>query len=152
MESFQITQIINASPEEVYQAFTTEKGLKSWWTRDCDVGENVGDIHHFRFENDIFNKMEILELTPYKKIHWKCIDGWDEWTGTEVLIDFFPTDEGKTRMFFRHKGLTPDLICYSGCHNSWTEYIKEIIKTYIETGLSKKEQLKKNNVTPIRKA
>jgi uncharacterized protein YndB with AHSA1/START domain len=152
IESFQKTQVINAAPEEVYRAFTTLEGLRGWWTPDCDVGEKVGDIHHFRFSNGDFNKLQIVELTSNERIHWKCIDGWDEWKGTEIIANFVETNEGHTRMFFMHKGLTPNKLCYKGCHDAWSKYISQSIKGYVETGIGKPHKLEKNNISPLRKA
>jgi uncharacterized protein YndB with AHSA1/START domain len=64
---------LDASVEEVYQSITTEKGIKSWWTVDCDVSTEIGGIHSFRFERLLFNSMKILELVPNEKVHWSCI-------------------------------------------------------------------------------
>ncbi|OZM56962.1 hypothetical protein CIB95_09330 [Lottiidibacillus patelloidae] len=152
MESFQKTQVINAAPREVYKAFTTEEGLRGWWTPDCDVGEKVGDVHHFRFSNGDFNKLEIVELKPNERIHWKCIDGWDEWIGTEIIVNFVRTENGNTTMFFMHKGLTPNKLCYKGCKKAWSEYISQSIKGYVETGKGKPHIPEAENVIALKKA
>jgi uncharacterized protein YndB with AHSA1/START domain len=152
MESFKKTQVINAAPKEVYRAFTTQEGLRGWWTPDCDVGEKVGDVHHFRFSNGDFNKLQIVELKCNERIHWKCIDGWDEWKGTEIIATFIDTIEGNTRMFFMHKGLTPDKLCYKGCNDAWNKYISYSIKSFVETGKGQPHIPETKKIHRIKKA
>jgi len=58
---------LSASVEEVYKAITTEKGIKSWWTVDCDISTEIGGVHSFRFERLLFNSMKIVNLVPNEK-------------------------------------------------------------------------------------
>ena len=40
---------IDASPEEIYKALTTDDGLVQWWTNDITGAGDVGSIIKFRF-------------------------------------------------------------------------------------------------------
>lgn len=56
---------IEASPEKVYQAIATPKGLRSWWTADSKTDSKVGGSAEFGFDNrgTVF-RMRIEELRP----------------------------------------------------------------------------------------
>ena len=34
---------IKAAPTAIYQAFSTQKGITGWWSKNCVVGEQVGE-------------------------------------------------------------------------------------------------------------
>ena len=38
-QSFELDVILSAPPAKVYEALATEKGVKGWWTPDCEVGD-----------------------------------------------------------------------------------------------------------------
>lgn len=124
---------LHASVETVYKAIITEEGLKSWWTVDCDVSTEVGGIHSFRFERLLFNSMQIKELVPNEKVHWRCVEGWNEWIGTDVLFILRPLENGKTSVEFQHIGLTPTLSCYKMCTKGWEDTLLHL-KQYVEDG------------------
>ncbi|PUB16726.1 SRPBCC domain-containing protein [Paenisporosarcina sp. OV554] len=124
---------LSAPIEEVYEAITTEKGIKSWWTVDCDVSTEVGGVHSFRFERLLFNSMKIVDLVPSEKVHWTCIEGWNEWKGTDVVFKLRSIDERKTSVEFQHIGLTPSLSCYKMCSKGWDDTLLHL-QQYVENG------------------
>ena len=126
---------LSAPVEEVYAAITTEKGIKSWWTVDCDISTEIGGVHSFRFERLLFNSMKIVELVPNEKVHWTCIEGWNEWKGTDVIFILRSTGPGKTTVEFKHTGLTPSLSCYKMCSKGWDDTLLHL-KQYVENGQS----------------
>lgn len=133
MTSYQSQVNFKSKTQEVYKAITTEEGIKGWWTVDCNVSTQIGGKHSFYFEKMLFNSMEVVELVPDKKVHWKCVDGWNEWIGTEVVFTLSENGEGGTDLIFEHKGLTPDLKCYKMCANGWGNTLKSL-KDYVDTG------------------
>lgn len=124
---------LSAPIEEVYEAITTEKGIKSWWTVDCDVSTEIGGIHSFRFERLLFNSMKIVELVPNEQVHWTCIEGWNEWIGTDVIFRLQSFETGKTSVEFQHIGLTPSLSCYKMCSKGWDDTLLHL-QQYVENG------------------
>lgn len=124
---------LSASVEQVYEALTTENGIKSWWTTDCDVSTKVGGIHSFRFERLLFNSMKILELVPNQIVHWRCVEGWSEWKETDVLFTLHSNENGKTIVEFQHLGLTPSLACYKMCSKGWDDTLHHL-QQYVENG------------------
>ncbi|MGI9542380.1 MAG: hypothetical protein ACR2MX_03920, partial [Cyclobacteriaceae bacterium] len=41
--------MINASPETIYDAVASEKGINGWWSKDCKVGEAEGEGSLLKF-------------------------------------------------------------------------------------------------------
>ena len=133
MNSYSKRFEFSATVEEVYKAITTEEGIKSWWTVDCDISTEIGGIHSFRFEQLLFNSMKIVDLIPNEKVHWTCIDGWNEWIGTDVIFSLQASKTGKTTVEFQHIGLTPSLSCYKMCSKGWEDTLLHL-KQYVENG------------------
>ncbi|MCI0693111.1 SRPBCC domain-containing protein [candidate division KSB1 bacterium] len=95
---------IAASPEKVFQALTTQEGLKSWWTSDTEAEPRVGNTALFGFDNrSVVFKMHVDELVPKKLVKWSCVDGPDEWKGTQLRFDLESDDEGGTIVRFIRK-------------------------------------------------
>ena len=50
---------IKAFAKEVYDAITSEKGLKGWWTNEVTAKPEEGHINQFKFGDEYLNKMKI---------------------------------------------------------------------------------------------
>src|SRR5690606_18703433 len=59
--------LIEAPAETVYEALTTQKGLRAWWTPDTTAKPEPGSIARFAFGPDYFKEMKIEKLNPYSK-------------------------------------------------------------------------------------
>lgn len=141
MNSYECNIDFTAPPIKVYETLTTPEGLRGWWTKDCDVSTNVGQVSTFRF-GETFNQMRIEELVPGEKVHWYCIGQYhhaeeltvkDEWKGTEVLFSLLENEQG-THLTFTHQGLTPELECYELCHRGWNHFLQVSLREYVESG------------------
>ena len=75
---------IKAPSEKVYAALSEEKGLAGWWTKNVKASPTVGAVNQFRFGDRGFNDMQVAELIPGKRVKWQCVDGANEWIGTEL--------------------------------------------------------------------
>lgn len=128
---------------EVFQALTSLTGLKGWWTEDCSVAPlQVGSENTFRF-GPTYTVMKVKEVIPNKKIVWECtkhhhIDAdlakSNEWVGTKLTFQLEEKDKN-THLHFVQEGLTPWLECYSICENKWNYFLKDSLKSYLETGV-----------------
>lgn len=67
--------IIDAPAEVAYQALTTEKGIRGWWTAETSIRHEIGSIAEFDFGGKYHNEMKITELIPKKRVAWECIAG-----------------------------------------------------------------------------
>jgi uncharacterized protein YndB with AHSA1/START domain len=70
---------IHASPAKVYEALTTEEGLRGWWTTKVAVEQGEGGVIRFMFAGDFHPHMKQLSLQPGRRVEWKCISGHENW-------------------------------------------------------------------------
>lgn len=141
--SFELKTVLNAPPLAVYDALTTEQGIKGWWTPDCEVGSAVGDKSVFRFD-DMVDVMRIDALIPGREVRWHVVQQDNhlsdvlgnntEWVGTDIVFQLSEHEDGGTILHFRHDGLTPDLACYQICNNGWTHFMRTSLPSLLETG------------------
>lgn len=142
MSSYAKKLIIETSPEKIYQAISTEKGLTSWWTQHVELYPHIGGIATFHFGKDSYAVMKIAKLLPNKEVVWKCVeqnflrkdtDIVDEWVGTTIRFIITDTKDDHVDLFFAHEGLMPSLACYKDCESGW-DYFLDSLKAYLETG------------------
>lgn len=105
-------QIFKAAPERLWQAWTTEEGLASWWWNgwpgttyaiDLRVG---GGYRIFTEPQGIGVHGEYLEIVPLQRLVFSWIwidDGVDGDPNEQVEVTFVPVDGG-TRVELRHTG------------------------------------------------
>lgn len=141
MNHYQQSFIVKANPAIVYAALTTTKGIRGWWTQDCEVAEVVGGNINLRF-GGTHKEMRIEKLEPNQEVRWRCTAAYinldwlthkDEWVGTEILFRLTPDGQGHTRLDFDHIGLVPDFECYDLCNNGWTFFLNSL-QQFAETG------------------
>src|SRR5579859_7630624 len=125
---------IEAPPEKIFEALTTEKGFKAWWTPDCQAKPTVGSVATFGFfKRAVVFKMKIAELTPGKTVRWRCDGDWEEWIGTTLRFDLEPGRKGGTLLRFNHAGWATTRGVYAECNTSWGALMVHI-KNYAEGG------------------
>lgn len=141
MEHYQLSLLIQASASAVYAALTTAKGLRGWWTQDCDVASALGGIHRVRF-GPHHKDLRVEQLEPHRLVHWHCtgalidlpqLSRKDEWVGTELVFRIDAQGEGQTRLHFEHLGLVPAVECYEVCEQGWRHFLASL-QQYAETG------------------
>lgn len=93
---------IQAPPQTVYRALTTEDGLAGWWSTRVKADIHVGGTIDFKFI-EIFNpSMEITALEEPQLVAWKCVAGHDPWSENTFHFNIEPRDGG-TILFFRQE-------------------------------------------------
>ncbi|MES2106479.1 MAG: SRPBCC domain-containing protein [Pseudomonadota bacterium] len=141
MKNYQHSLTITATPAAVYAALTTTKGLRGWWTPDCEGTMEVGGTIHFRF-GTTHKDMRIERLEPGREVRWECtrahiaadsIAHKDEWVGTQPVFRMSDVGQGRTRLDFEHIGLVPSLECYGLCYKGWEQFMGSL-QQYLETG------------------
>jgi uncharacterized protein YndB with AHSA1/START domain len=139
MPSYTKTLLIQAPPRKLYEAVSTVRGLKGWWS-DNTVADNGGITVRFSGKN--FQTLRLLDPSPDKKATWEWIAQYfplegttqtDEWVGTRVSFDIEASPDGSSTLVFTHIGLTPQLICYPMCNAGWNHFL-ESLRAYCETG------------------
>ena len=121
----------SASPEEVYDALTTIRGLAGWWTEETEGDTELGGVIKFRFEPGGFD-MLVIESVPGKRVLWEVVDGPEEWIGTHVAFDLHEEDE-HTIVLFRHEGWREPVEFMHHCSTKWATFLLSL-KELVETG------------------
>lgn len=141
MPDYESTTPISSSPQTVYEALTSEVGIRSWWTESSEVGTKVGEQILVTFGNT-HKIMEIQVLRPIEEVRWHVIDAkldvpgltrTDEWVGTTIKLVIVPLSNSTTELRLQHIGLTPAIECYKICSAGWNQFIQSL-KNYCETG------------------
>lgn len=143
-----------ASVETVYGALSTQTGLSAWWTPGVTTNGEVGSIARFPFSATYFKDMRITELQAPNLVRWHCLEGAEEWIGTDLsfrltggnqatLSRSHPEVGGQlggldalapcTILDFRHDNWRVDTPMFAECSYTWGQFLRSL-KLYCETG------------------
>lgn len=123
---------IEAPLKKVYDAITTEQGLRGWWTVDTTAKPEIDHVNHFRFGAQYFNKMKVVELTPPTHVAWECVDGDKEWIGTILTFELEDRDS-IIFLKFSHLNWETESEFFGFCNHQWGRYL-DSLKSLCETG------------------
>ena len=137
-EDYSTSLEVSQSPPQVFEAVTNPRG---WWSEEITGGTiKQGDEFKYHYKDIHSCTMKLVEVIPNKKVVWKVLDNHfnftkdkTEWLGNTISFDITEKD-GKTQLVFTHHGLVPAYECYNICHNAWTGYINNSLKSLVETG------------------
>lgn len=122
----------NATPRQVYDALTTNKGLAGWWTSNTiGAGEAEGDLIEFRFGAGGFT-MRVKELVPEALVVWELAEGPEEWMGTTIRFDL-KQDGEYVIVLFSHLGWREPVEFLRHCSTKWAIFLVSL-KALLETG------------------
>jgi hypothetical protein len=129
---------VDQSPAEAFDAITNVRG---WWSGQIDGDtDKLGAEFIYRYEDVHYSKQEITELVPNKKVVWRVLDAYldftedpAEWNGTEITFEIGRRDD-QTEVRFTHLGLVPEFECYDSCSTAWAFYINNSLRHLIATG------------------
>lgn len=115
---------IEAPPETVYDAWTTSRGLSSWWTKDSRAAGEVGGVNVFVFDGgNVEFHFRVDEQTPAESLRWTGVAAEkmpEEWVGTRIEVDLQGSG-GTTRMRFGHRNWKSTKGMYCVCNTTWGE-------------------------------
>jgi uncharacterized protein YndB with AHSA1/START domain len=63
--------VIKTTPEKIYKAITTQKGLANWWAKQTLAKPETGFANVFTF-GKFRNEMKITKLILNKRVEWNC--------------------------------------------------------------------------------
>jgi len=131
---------VKTNQEDVFRAISVE--IEKWWGKTDNPVYQVGDEFSIFFGTTEWRFL-ITEFSKYDQITWRCIkahhivDGLpgieEEWLNTEIYWKLRAIGE-YVEVSFLHKGLNPELKCYSVCEPGWNFFISTSLKNYLETG------------------
>jgi hypothetical protein len=139
-KDFSYSFTVKASAKEAMKKISQ---VDLWWAKKFEGKASKLNNEfsvYFGKPGDTFVNFKISEVIPDKKIIWLVTDcnlHWindkKEWNGTECIWTLSEKD-GKTKVDFVHKGVTPDSECYESCEPGWTHHIKDSLIKLIEKG------------------
>src|SRR5689334_4436055 len=139
--SYQAQRRLQASPDAVFDAFTTLEGLAGWWTQQVSGSGAEGGELTLGFPNSDGPRVVLHVDTAERarSIVWSVrsvppLPAWEEWAGTRIVVRLRPAGNGGTAMEFEHEGLTPALHCYDTCTGGWDHGMASV-RRYVETGI-----------------
>ncbi len=124
---------IGVSKEKVYEALITAEGIRSWWTRDADLNEKVGEFRFGAYGSGYSTNVRVDELAANTKVSWTVTRSFrKEWEGTKIAFDL-RDDGGKTILAFSHRGFPEADDNYAMCTTGWGYYLVSL-QQYLESG------------------
>lgn len=130
---------IKASPETVYNAVATHKGINGWWSKDCSVGETEGETSLLKFDKQgtiVEMGFKTIELVPSKKAIWECTEnGNPAWLGTKIITEISDADGGSS-VVFSHAGFDEKWKGQDGFEmtkGGWEHFVGSLV-SYCEKG------------------
>ena len=131
---------IKSTASQVYDALSTINGLSHWWTEEVEGDEVVGGKIEFRFRSEtgeVKSKMvmEVKVLHPEREVRWRCIEGPDEWIGTDITFEFSQQGD-QTIIIFGHRNWREAIEFTAHCSMKWAVFLLSF-REYVETGKGK---------------
>ena len=131
---------IKSSPTQVYKALSTIDGLAHWWTEEVEGDQKADGKINFAFRSatgELKGKMvmEVQELNPQSTVRWRCIDGPEEWIGTDITYEWSQQDD-QTILLFGHRNWREAVEFMAHCSMKWAVFLLSL-REYVETGKGK---------------
>lgn len=123
---------INSPADVVYRALTTSEGIGGWWTPDNRIDPGIGSVAEFNFGHRYHNRMEITGLYENKRVTWYCLQGDEEWVGTDFSFELGEKN-GLTTLKFGHNNWRKKTGFFESCSIQWAKYMQSL-KSYCEKG------------------
>lgn len=124
---------IATPPKRVFAALTQQGEIVKWWAEEAQMKPEVGSLAEFRFKPPAgVLHFEIAELDEESKVRWISRKGLPQWTGTSVIWQLTPIENG-TKLVFTHDGFAQVDGVYEQSRTNW-EYFLTSLKSYLETG------------------
>ena len=144
MQNFNITFLVEQTPNQVFNAINNVRG---WWSEELEgESEKLNDEFIYRHKEFHYSKHKLIGVEQDKKVVWLTTDSkltfvnkQDEWNGTEMIFEIARQDD-KTKLVITHFGLVPEFECYEACSKGWTHYLQSSLLPLITTGLGKPDK------------
>lgn len=125
---------ISAPLARVYDAVATEGGISDWWTRDGVRGEarEGAKLSFFFGQPEPAAVMEVTRLDSNGHVNWSCVEGADEWVGTQLTFDLTQKDD-ETVVLFSHANWRDPSEFMAHCSARWAYFLLSL-KSLVEKG------------------
>ena len=117
---------IEATPQEVYCALTTEAGLSAWWTTKVTVEPGEGGVIRFTFHGDFHPHMLQNSLHPARFVEWRCVDGHPNWRDDTFTFSLREQGEETSLQFVQRYSQELDDDTYGTYNFKWGYYLNSL--------------------------
>ncbi|MGE0597373.1 MAG: SRPBCC domain-containing protein [Hyphomonadaceae bacterium] len=122
---------VRAPAATALEAFTTLKGLASWWTTHLEGNPLPGGALTFRFPNT-GPSFDVLTSEHPNRVLWRCTGGPDDWIGTSIAIQL--VEQGnETAIVFTHADWREQTELMHHCSTQWAYFLIGL-KQHLEGG------------------
>lgn len=111
---------IDADPQAVFEAVSTENGFASWWTPNVQA-QGPSDLARYTFgfdDDSVHATFDTEEHSAPDRWVAECVDGIEDWIGTRLVFVLEPADEG-TFVNFDHMGWIEEDWYFRACNSTW---------------------------------
>jgi uncharacterized protein YndB with AHSA1/START domain len=127
---------IKSPATHVYEALTSLEGLAQWWTEEVRGDGQIGGNIEFLFRSETGELkgkmlMEVVELDAPNDVRWRCVEGPDEWVGTDITFELSEQDN-QTIVLFGHRNWREAVEFMSHCSMKWATFLLSL-REYVET-------------------
>jgi len=129
---------VDQTPQEAFDAINNVRG---WWSEEIKGDtDRLNAEFTYHYKDVHISKMKIIEFIPGERVVWLVLDNYfnftkdkSEWKGNKIIFEIAEKDN-KTQLQFTQEGLVPGYECYEVCHDAWSNYIKNSLRSLVTTG------------------
>ena len=122
---------IATTPDRLYDALTTPRGLAGWWTPQVTAAPHVGAVNELHF-GGVTLAVRVDELVPGRRVVWSGVEVPPDWARMRVIFEIDPRDDA-VELTFRQTGLPTAYEDFARFSYLWAQYLRSI-KLLLETG------------------
>lgn len=124
---------INASIQDVFDAFSLPEHLDNWWTLKSSGRPELGTTYNLNFTDKYDWFAEVCLVTQNESFFLKMITSSDDWKPTTFGIELEETNNG-TLLKFSHSGWQSNNHEFRNSSFCWAMLLNGL-KNYIEKGV-----------------
>ena len=129
---------VDQTPQEAFDAINNVRG---WWSEEIKGDtDRLNAEFTYHYKDVHISKMKIIEFIPGERVVWLVLDNYfnftkdkSEWKGNKIIFEIAEKDN-KTQLQFTQEGLVTGYECYEVCHDAWSNYIKNSLRSLVTTG------------------
>lgn len=131
MTSIRLQKSIKSEAKTIFRFLTEQNLLMKWFAPQAIASPLQGSIAAFAFGSEVNFKVKISELTEFRKLKWKCVDGNVDWLNSNFVFSIKQIDKGKCQLYFQQSNIKNETKLEQW-KSSWKSYL-DILKEECET-------------------
>lgn len=123
---------VEAPTKKIFEAFTSQDGLNSWWTLQSAGKPEKGNIYTFYFGEKYDWRAEVVKVNR-TSLTWKMTQAMDDWMPTKVGFKLVKNGKNSTTVQFSHDGWRKANEHFAITSFCWGQLLQGL-KNFVETG------------------